>query len=670
MTFGGAINDVELADGAVLARDAWQRGCTPPDILTVSEYADAHRKLPSESSAEPGNWRTSRTPYARAIMDDLSVHSPVTEVNLKKATQVAGTEIAINFVDYIIDHAPGPAMYVLPTLGIAREFSDTRIQPMIDLMPTLRGKIGSKRSRDSGNTTLLKKFPAGFIVFSGANSANSLASRPVRYLVLDELSKYPGDLDEQGHAQVQAERRTSSFTTRKKIFRVSSPTIKDACAITAEFERGDQRQYHVPCPHCRQLQVLHIDQLTDDGQFVCVHCGKLIEESYKDWMLREKGHSDDGLAEWIAKFPGRPVHSYALWSAYAPIGLGYTWKEIAAMRREANTDPDKKVTFVNTILGEAYEGASQRIEASEVEQRAEKWQRRTIPRGCLLLIGAVDVQANRFSLAIWGFGRGEACWLIDTVELSGDPTRKEDWAVVDVYFDSPLANHCDIPMRPSLVAVDSGNWTKEVYDYVRTRQQRGFYAIKGMQKQDHPLIARPRKEDTTRRGNADRHGVRRWNIGVTIAKNTLMHRLIKDGELQDADIERRRFHFPQDLESDFYKQLTAERYDLTARRWLKPAGARNEELDKLVYAYAMACSPMVRLNMLRDADWCALEAKLEPPVNDLFAAPGAREAAQAALTDPSTPAPEAIPRGTNPSPARPTAPAARAFASDDWSSRL
>jgi phage terminase large subunit GpA-like protein len=650
-----AITDVDLADGAAIALEAWQRGCTPPPILTVSAYADARRKLPAEASAEPGQWRTSRTPYMRAVMDDLSVHSPVTEVALKKATQIAGTETAINFLAYVIDHAPGPMMYVLPTLTIAREFSDTRIQPMIDLMPTLRAKIGNKRSRDSGNTTLLKKFPAGFIVFAGANSANSLASRPVRYLVLDEVSKYPGDLDEQGAARVQAERRTSSFTTRKKIFRVSSPTIKDACAITAEYDRGDQRQYHVPCPHCRRLQILHIDQLTDDGDFLCLHCGKLIEERYKDWMLRERGHSDDGLAEWIAKYPDRTVRSYAIWSAYAPIGLGYTWKEIAAMRREANEDPDKKVTFVNTILGEAYEGASERVEATDVQQRAEKWLRRTIPRGCLLLLGAVDVQVNRFSIAIWGFGRGETAWLIDTVELPGDPTRKEDWHVVDDYFAQPITNACGIPMRAALVAVDSGNWTKEVYDYVRTRQQRGFYAIKGQRKEDHPLIARPRKEDTTRRGAADRHGVKRWNIGVTVAKNTLMHRLIRDGDLQD--IERRRFHFPMDLEAEFYQQLTAERYDLTARRWLKPPGVRNEELDKLVYAYAMACSPMVRLNVLRDADWAALEAKLEPVMNDLFVSPQADA--------------QAIPRGTNPSPTPPAAPGSRdGFASNDWSSRL
>lgn len=667
MMLGEAINDVELADGGAVALAAWQRGFTPPPIRTVSEWADEHRRLPREAASEPGKWRTSRMPFLRQIQDDLSVHAPYTEVALKKSTQVGGTEIALNFFNYVIDHAPGPGMYVLPTLPVARNFSEQRLQPMIDLMPILAGKIGARRSRDGGNTTLLKKFPAGFWTLAGANSANSLASMPIKYLLLDELSKYPTDLDDQGDAQTQAVRRTSSFTSRKKIFRVSSPTIKDACAISTEYDAGHQAQYHVPCPFCRKLQVLEIEQLTDDGRFLCVHCGQLIDEKHKSWMLREKGHSDDGLAEWIAKHPERSKRSYHVWAAYAGVGLGYTWLEIADMRREAKASPEKEVTFYNTILGLEYEGAAQRIDAEEVKKRAEKWVRRTVPRGCLFIVGSVDVQANRFSVALWGFGRGEQCFLIDTVELPGDPTRKEDWAAVDRYFEQPIVNACGITMRPERIAVDSGNWTTEVYNYVRPRQPKGFVAIKGMKRIDHPLVSRPKKEDSNARGTTAPRGLKRWNIGVTVAKNTLMQRLLKDGEL--ADGQHVRFHFPSDLDLEFYEQLTAERFDLIAKRWLKPSGRRNEELDKLVYAYAIACSPLVRMNVMREADWAALEAKVEPSAGDLFATPAPRQAeAVEASVRPTAATPAAAPliapRGL------PIAtPAGNPFASSDWMSR-
>lgn len=644
--------DVTLADGGAIVQRSWRDGWTPPPIQTVSEWADSHRKLPSEAAAEPGAWRTSRTPYLRQIMDDLSVHSPVQEVNIKKSTQVGGTEVGINFLGHIIDHAPGPLMYVLPTLDIARKFSEQRLQPMIDLMPCLSRAIGPRRSRDSGNTTLTKKFPAGFLVLSGANSAASLASMPVKFLVLDELSKYPADLDSQGSAQVQAERRTSSFTTRKKILRISSPTIVDACAISDEYDRGSQGVYHVPCPHCRQTQPLLPDQLTDEGQFLCVHCGQLIDEKHKTWMLAEAGHSADGLAHWVHKHPERAVRSYHLWAAYAATRLGYTWKEIADMRAEARKDADKEVTFVNTILGMAYEGSSQRVEATEVEQRAEAWQRRTIPRGCLMLTASVDVQANRFSIAIWGWGRGEVARPIDWVELPGDPTRKEDWAVVDEYLAQPLVNSCGLPMRPLLTAVDSGNWTKEVYDYVRPRQQQGFIAIKGAKAQGAALIARPSKKESTTRGTLDRKGVRLWHIGVTTAKTTLMQRLLKDAEF--ADHERRRFRFPGDLPTEFYQQLTAERFDLTAMRWVKAKSARNEVLDLLVYAYAAACSPMVRLHTMREADWASLESRLEPAIGDMFSGPADGGAAPAAVPPPA-PAPAPAPQSASPAAAAPQA---------------
>lgn len=44
----------------------------PPEAQTVSEWADKNRILVSESSAEPGAWRTDRAPYQREIMDSFT----------------------------------------------------------------------------------------------------------------------------------------------------------------------------------------------------------------------------------------------------------------------------------------------------------------------------------------------------------------------------------------------------------------------------------------------------------------------------------------------------------------------------------------------------------------------------------------------------------------------
>src|SRR5512134_4052448 len=63
-------------DGAAELLRAWREGLTPDPDLTVSAWADAHRVLSPRGSSEAGRWRTSRTPYLRAIMDALSPRLP------------------------------------------------------------------------------------------------------------------------------------------------------------------------------------------------------------------------------------------------------------------------------------------------------------------------------------------------------------------------------------------------------------------------------------------------------------------------------------------------------------------------------------------------------------------------------------------------------------------
>lgn len=591
-------------------QDAWADGWQIQPVMLLSEWADEKRILPRAASSEPGRWRTDRTPYLREIMDCLSESSPVREVNLRKGTQSGGTEVGINWAAYVVDYCPGPMMVVQPTVEVGSRWSKQRFAPIVELMPCLREKIAPSRSRDSGNTTLLKEFPGGMLIISGANSSASLRSMPVRFLFLDELDEYPIDLNDQGSAQEQAERRTSSFA-RRKIFRVSTPTVKDASAIDREFLRGDQRFYHVPCPHCSLMQPLVIDNLLDDGTFVCrttdgAGCGCVIEEHQKTAML--------AAGQWVATHPEREVRSYHIWSAYAPLGLGYSWAEICEMRAAARADSALMVTFTNTILGESYEGLSQRVEADDLSKRAGAWMRRTIPKGCLMLTAGVDVQANRFAVLICGWGRNETCWIIDYVELPADPTKPEDWEMLDEFLHRGIENSSGVPMRPEHVAIDSGNWSHDVYRYVRPRQSRGVFAIKGASQSGKPIIGRASKVEVNHRGKTSRLGVQLWLVGTDTAKQALIQRLLGDAELPT---ESQRILFPKDIGQDFFDQVTGERYDTDARRWIRIPGRRNEALDCLVYAYAAAIRPPLRIHTLREIDWSSREAKLEPPA-DLF----------------------------------------------------
>jgi phage terminase large subunit GpA-like protein len=234
---------------------AFSDGLRPDPLLTVSEWADQFRMLSQTASAEPGWWRTDRTPYLREIMDCLSPSSGVEKVVFMKGAQVGGTEAGNNWIGYVIDQAPGPMLVVLPTVEMGKRWSKGRFAPLIDDTPAIRAKVKDPRSRDAGNTVQSKEFPGGIVVITGANSAVGLRSMPVRYLFMDEIDGYPCDADGEGDPVSLAVQRTATFA-RRKILEVSTPTVSGLSRIEKEFESSDQCFFHVPCPDCSEYQVL------------------------------------------------------------------------------------------------------------------------------------------------------------------------------------------------------------------------------------------------------------------------------------------------------------------------------------------------------------------------------------------------------------------------------
>ena len=269
----------------------WLNGLMPDPVMTVSEWADTYRKLP-ETNAEPGQFKTSRTPYVKEIIDKLSVTDKAQKIIWKKSSQVAATESGNNWLGYTMHISPSAMLYIMPTDTQMKLTSKTRIQKMIDATPVLREKIKSSRSRDSGNTMMTKEFMGGFVNMTGANSPVGLSSLPVQKVYCDEVDRYPADVCGEGDVISLAETRTSTFGDRRKMFITSTPTRKGESIIDKEFEKTGQRHWHVPCPHCGSYQKLLFEQLRyvkgdylNSTKYECVHCKEPIQERYKTKML-------------------------------------------------------------------------------------------------------------------------------------------------------------------------------------------------------------------------------------------------------------------------------------------------------------------------------------------------------------------------------------------------
>ncbi|MGE0715638.1 MAG: phage terminase large subunit family protein [Alphaproteobacteria bacterium] len=588
---------------------AWGQGTRPDPSLTVSEWADEYRRLSPKSASEPGKWRTVRTPYLRKIMDALSASSPVVRVALMKGAQLGGTEAGFNWIGYVIHHAPGPMLAVQPTTSTAKRNSKQRIAPMIAETPELADLVSEARARDSGNTLLAKEFPGGILVLAGANSAADLRSMPARYLFLDEVDAYPGDVDGEGDPIALAEARSRTFS-RRKVLMVSTPTIDGRSRIQREHAAAATRwTYQVPCPTCGTFQALRFQQLRWTGsdprtaRYICEACEASLGDEHKTEMLERGDWFPDGD-------PNSTSWAFHLSSLYSPVGW-LSWVEIATAWIAAQGDQELLKTFVNTILAETWKEKAEAPEWQRLYDRREEWPFGTVPSGVLFLTAGVDVQADRIEVSIWGWGRAKESWLVEHRVLMGDTARAEVWDDLQAMIVEVWPTASGVEMRLLRVAVDSGHATTQVYDFARLRG--AVMAVDGRDRLS-AILGQVSRIDTNRAGKKV-PGVNLWPVGVSIAKAELYGWLRLDRPTDESGdpFPAGYVHLSKWTTEEQVKQLVAERLvtrkvkGFSRTEWQKMR-ERNEVLDCRNYARAAAAA--VGLDRFKEGDWIALERAL------------------------------------------------------------
>lgn len=597
-------------------------GLTPDPLLSVSAWADQSRVLSPTASSEPGRWRTDRTPYLREIMDCLSPSHPVEKVVFMKGAQIGGTEAGNNWVGYTMDQAPGPMLVVQPTVEMGKRWSKGRLAPLIEDTPCLRGKVKDPRSRDSGNTVQSKEFQGGIVVVTGANSAIGLRSMPVRYLFLDEVDAYPGDADGEGDPVALAIQRTATFA-RRKIFLVSTPTIQGLSRIEMEYANSDQRKFYVPCPHCGEMQTLVWSQVHfDDGvYYACSACHQRIDECAKTDMLKN--------GRWIAKYPDRSVAGFHLSSLYSPVGW-FSWQQAVGNFQQAQKNETLLKVWVNTTLGEPWVDRGEAPDWERLYERAEDYPRGIVPQGGLVLTAGVDVQKDRLECEIVAYGLQKESWSVDYIVIPHSPASPEAWQQLQMVLERvyPVADNT-LALPISMMAVDAGYATQEVYNWVRQQNPYRVIAVKGVDKALTPLGA-PTRVEVNVGGRKLARGLKLWPVGVSLLKSELFAWLKQSrppaGGLQPGFI-----HFPK-YDPEYFKQLTAEQLvtktvkGYAKREWQK-LRERNEALDCRVYA--RAASLALGMDRWSAKQWNSLQEKYAPQAT--------RPAVEEAATEPATP---------------------------------
>ena len=539
--------------------DTWK----PPPDLSIDSWSDSFRKLSSESSAEPGQWRTDRVPFQREIMNVINDPS-IEEVTFMKSAQVGATELILNTIAYYIDQEPAPILVLQPTLSMAQTFSKDRLAPMLRDTTKLKDKVKDPRTRDAENTTLHKKFPGGHITVVGANSSSGLRSRPIRILLCDEVDAYPSSSGTEGDPINLARKRTTTYYNRKVIM-VSTPTIKGMSRIEKAYEQSDQRVYHVPCPECNQKQqLLWKNVVWEEGKpetasLVCEHCGSVIDESKKQWMLMN--------GEW-QKTKESNKAGFHISELYSPFR---TIKEVVADFLEAKKTPEMLQTFTNTTLGETWETEGEELLPDHLLERCENYNHEALPSDILFLTAGVDVQKDRLEAQVIGYADEYECWVVEYKIFWGNTSTMEVWTELDQFLMSTYSVEDGRRLNIACSCIDSGYNSDIVYQFTKPRQGRRVFAVKGLSTAGKALANKP-----TTVGRKQAH---LYTFGSDTGKEWIWSRLNFD--------DRVLIHFPNTVDVEYFKQLSAEKrvpkkvkgVDTVAWIQTRP---RNEALDTMI----------------------------------------------------------------------------------------
>jgi len=550
---------------------------TPPPKKTVLDWAVEERIVSGEESSAPGPWYPEAVPYLNEIMLSIT-DMKVEKVVVKIASQMGKTNAGIlNVLGYYVTYDPCPIMIVQPNIQMAQSFSLKRIAPMIRDTPCLRKKFVDK-TRSSENKILEKSLVGGrgYCVISGANSAASLKSRPIRILLCDEIDEMPDDLEGQGDPIELAIVRTNSFDDRKIIL-TSTPTIKGHSKIETAYDDSTKEHWTHKCPKCGEWSQFIWSRLDFATVTMgCPYCGAF--STRREW--------EENGGKWIADNPGHDVrgfHVNALDSKMTWETLISKWLE--AQRLAKKGDFTKLKTFINTVLAEEWEIRGEVLESHALEKRREVYDAE-LPDGVCVLTMGVDVQDNRLAYEVVGWGLGFESWGIEYGEIFGDPRLGEVWNRLSDLLSRAWTYKNGKRIRISRVAIDTGgHMTTETYNYCRAKMSRGVFPIKGQGGDKLPLI-RPSQK-------AREKGL--FIVGVDSIKYDWMSWL-KVEEPGDKYC-----HFPKDkddipargYDTTYFQMLTVEKRVVVKNKkgfsvyeWHKDAGARNESFDCRVYARA------------------------------------------------------------------------------------
>ena len=614
------------------------------DILRgAAEILRPPRRIPVADAVENnmavyGNgerWTRARAPYMVQPMNALSNRQLEGVIFVGPSRSGKSAAMVEGFIYYAVTCDPGDFHVIHMTQATAQHYSRTRIDNLNHASPAMKERLSPFSNDDN---VYAKRYRNGMNLTIGWPSITQLSSFDFRYVALTDYDRYPDDVGHEGDVFTPARKRTQTYMSAGRVMVESSPgkVIADAkwqprndhdappCGgIFALYNQGTRHRWYWPCPHCRDYFTAAPNPegfVVIDGHahLICPRCGTAIAPEHKPalnaagvWLADGQTVAADGAIS--GAVPISTLDSYWL---TGPAAAYQTWDSLlqrwqqAFITLERTGDEKPMQALITTDFGTAYRPRNLNItrDGRLIANRAEAFEKRTVPDGGRYLTAAVDVQKERFVVQVMAWGVGNERWLVDRYNLRWsrrlgsngepepiDPARQlQDWAIL---LDQvackpyPLASDPTRGLIPIVVAVDSGGKAgvaERAYDFWKYARRQGLghriMLIKGDSKNTGPRIRK------TFPDNTDRHD-RKANAAGEVPVWILNTLILKDSLA--ADLERTQvgpgyIHFPDWLGPWFFDELAAE--TRLADKWENLSNDHNEAFDLCVYNHAAMLS--------------------------------------------------------------------------------
>ncbi len=554
------------------------------------------------------------TPWCEEICEG-AIRPDVQKTVLWCGSNMGKSSCFLNVLGWIIEEAPGHVLWALKTQGQMDEISKKTIAPFLAATPSLNNVISPPKSRDSGNTISIKLFPSGSLSMIGTETIVGFRANRSPYVIGDEIDSWAGDVGGEGDPVQLLMKRSDGFPNSLRLLGSTGGT-KGQSRIAPEYEQSDQRKWFVKCRKCSEEQLILWSGIKwpkgepQKARWHCRYCDAAHDDPQRQKAVRN--------GYWKATRPFSGVRGYWIngLNSLFPPNKGFEsrlhqwareWEE-ACHDASPETSKERKKVIIQTLFTELWEDEEDaKPQWAEIAARREKgaWKKTALPKKIIWLTAGVDVHPDRLECTLLAWGRGEESWVLEHVMWDGDPREPDIWGRLEAYILQARTREDGATLTVRAVGVDTGHppTQRMAYAFIRPRQARNWFALKGSSLVDAPVIVRPKKTTTVDR-------VKLLTVGGHRVKGLIYDRCAIQTESTPGYM-----HFAADLGDTFFQQLLSEdsypvwKNGVRLREFKKPTQTtRNEALDCTTYGY---CALIALGPLNHDAEDARLIAEIK-----------------------------------------------------------